>query len=46
LPPAAQRYADAVRDLAAVRAWMHAARQETAFVAADEPYASPSGHGA
>jgi glutathione S-transferase len=41
LPPDAQRYADAVRELAAVRAWMEAARQETAFVAADEPYASP-----
>jgi glutathione S-transferase len=41
LPPDAQRYADAVRDLAAVRAWIEAARRETAFVAADEPYASP-----
>jgi glutathione S-transferase len=41
LPPDAQRYADAVRNLSAVRAWIEAARQETAFVAADEPYASP-----
>jgi glutathione S-transferase len=43
LPPDAQRYADAIRDLSAVRAWIDAARQETAFVAADEPYASPPG---
>lgn len=40
LPPAAQAYADAVRALPAVREWMAAARKETAFVAADEPYAS------
>jgi len=40
LPPAAQAYADAVRALPAVREWMAAARSETAFVAADEPYAS------
>jgi glutathione S-transferase len=40
LPPVAQAYADAVRDLPAVRAWVEAARRETAFVAADEPYAS------
>lgn len=38
LPADAQRYADAVRELPAVRAWMDAARRETAFVAADEPY--------
>ena len=38
LPEDAQRYADAVRALPAVRAWMDAARQETAFVPADEPY--------
>ena len=38
LPADAQRYADAVRELEAVRAWMDAARRETAFVAADEPY--------
>lgn len=40
LPPAAQAYADAVRALPAVQEWMAAARKETAFVAADEPYAS------
>jgi glutathione S-transferase len=40
LPADAQRYTDAVRELAAVQSWMQAARQETAFVAADEPYAS------
>jgi glutathione S-transferase len=39
LPPVAQAYADAVRDLPAVHAWVEAARRETAFVAADEPYA-------
>lgn len=39
LPPLAQAYADAVRALPAVQAWMAAARGETAFVAADEPYA-------
>lgn len=38
LPADAQRYADAVRELPAVRAWMEAARRETAFVQADEPY--------
>jgi glutathione S-transferase len=38
LPPEAQTYADAVRDLRAVREWVEAARRETAFVAADEPY--------
>jgi glutathione S-transferase len=42
LPPDAQRYAAAVRELAAVRAWIEAARRETAFVAADEPYATRS----
>lgn len=40
LPPQAQAYADAVRALPSVREWMAAARSETAFVAADEPYAS------
>ena len=40
LPSDAQRYTDAVRELTAVRAWTDAARQETAFVAADEPYAA------
>jgi glutathione S-transferase len=39
LPPVAQAYADAVRELPAVQEWMAAARQETAFVAAAEPYA-------
>jgi glutathione S-transferase len=39
LPPVAQSYADAVQRLPAVRAWIDAARQETAFVRADEPYA-------
>lgn len=43
LPPVAQAYANAVRELPAVREWMTAARQETAFVAADEPYASVKG---
>ena len=40
LPPLAHAYADAVRGLPAVREWMDAARRETAFVAADEPYGS------
>jgi glutathione S-transferase len=39
LPPAARTYADAVLELASMREWMAAARRETAFVAADEPYA-------
>lgn len=39
LPPAAQRYADALLDLPAVREWMAQARRETEFVRADEPYA-------
>ena len=39
LPPQAQAYADAVRALPSVREWIAAARQETEFVAADEPYA-------
>lgn len=39
LPPVAQAYADAVLGLSAVREWMDAARRETAFVRADEPYA-------
>ena len=43
LPPVAQAYADAVCALPAVQEWMAAARQETAFVAADEPYASVKG---
>jgi glutathione S-transferase len=40
LPPAAQAYCDAVLGLRAVREWMDAARRETEFVAADEPYAT------
>ena len=39
LPPAAQRYADALIALSAVRDWMAQARRETEFVRADEPYA-------
>jgi glutathione S-transferase len=39
LPPAAQRYADALLELSAVREWMAQARRETEFVRADEPYA-------
>ena len=40
LPPAARAYAEAVEALPAVREWVEAARRETEFVAADEPYAS------
>jgi glutathione S-transferase len=40
LPPQAQAYCDAVLSLRAVREWMDAARRETEFVAADEPYAA------
>ena len=39
LPPAARDYVEAVRKLPAVAQWMEAAKRETAFVAADEPYA-------
>ena len=39
LPPLAQRYADALLELPAVREWMAQARRETEFVRADEPYA-------
>jgi glutathione S-transferase len=39
LPSAAQRYADALLQLPAVREWMAQARRETEFVRADEPYA-------
>lgn len=39
LPAVAQAYADAVLGLSAVREWMDAARRETEFVRADEPYA-------
>lgn len=38
LPPLAAAYADAVRALPAVAAWIEQARAETAFVAHDEPY--------
>ena len=40
LPPAARQYVEAVRALPAVAEWMGAARRETEFVAADEPYAT------
>jgi glutathione S-transferase len=39
LPLQAQRYADALLGLSAVREWMAQARRETEFVRADEPYA-------
>ena len=39
LPRAAQRYADALLALPAVREWMAQARREAEFVRADEPYA-------
>jgi glutathione S-transferase len=39
LPPATRDYVEAVRKLSAVAEWMVAAKRETAFVAADEPYA-------
>ena len=39
LPAAAQRYADALLALPAVRDWMAQARRESEFVRADEPYA-------
>jgi glutathione S-transferase len=40
LPPAAEAYAAAVAAAPGVAAWIEAARRETEFVAADEPYAS------
>jgi glutathione S-transferase len=40
LPAVAQAYVEAVQALAAVREWVEAARRETEFVPADEPYAS------
>lgn len=40
VPPTAQAYCEAVDALAAVRQWCEAARRETEFVAADEPYAT------
>ena len=39
LPPAAQAYAEAVRELSAVREWCDGGRRESEFVAEDEPYA-------
>jgi glutathione S-transferase len=39
LPPTAQRYAEALLALPAVREWMAQGRRETEFVRADEPYA-------
>jgi glutathione S-transferase len=39
VPPVAQAYCEAVQSLSAVREWVEAARRETDFVAADEPYA-------
>jgi glutathione S-transferase len=41
LPSVAQRYADALLALPAVREWMAQARREPEFVRADEPYAKP-----
>jgi glutathione S-transferase len=38
--PLAQAYCEAVQSLSAVREWCDAARRETEFVAADEPYAT------
>jgi glutathione S-transferase len=43
LPPVAHAYADAVLRLSAMQEWMAAARQETEFVAEDEPYAKAIG---
>jgi glutathione S-transferase len=43
LPDFARRYVEAVRELPAVAEWISAARRETGFVAADEPYATASG---
>jgi len=40
VPPVAQAYCEAVQSLPAVREWCDAARRETEFVAADEPYAT------
>jgi glutathione S-transferase len=40
LPSVAQAYCEAVQALGAVREWIEAARRETEFVPADEPYAS------
>jgi len=43
LPDSARAYVETLRQLPAVAEWMSAARQETGFVAADEPYAAVSG---
>jgi glutathione S-transferase len=40
LPPEAQAYAKAVLQLSAMKEWIAAARLETEFVPADEPYAT------
>ena len=40
LPPQAQGYADAVRNLPSVRDWCSGALAENEFVPADEPYAT------
>jgi glutathione S-transferase len=40
VPGEAQAYCEAVKALPAVREWVEAARRETEFVAADEPYAT------
>ena len=40
LPRVAEEYCEAVLALSAVREWSDAARRETEFVAADEPYAT------
>lgn len=40
LSPIAQAYCEAVQSLSAVHEWCDAARRETEFVAADEPYAT------
>ena len=45
LPPVAQAYADAVLRLPAMQDWTAAAREETEFVADDEPYAEVKGKG-
>jgi glutathione S-transferase len=41
LPPVAQAYAESLRALRSVREWTEAAKLETAFIAAEEPYATP-----
>jgi glutathione S-transferase len=40
VPAVAQAYCEAVQALSAVREWIEAARRETEFVQADEPYAT------